>query len=113
MSAKFIWSILFVLALAVNAGLVTGCEHGVAKQTMPPAVTVAPVEQKEVVEWSEFTGRVEPVDSVEVRPRVSGYIQEVRFQSGQLVKAPGGGWSHEQLFAHAERGALLRENGNQ
>jgi RND family efflux transporter MFP subunit len=47
---------------------------------------VAPVEQKEIVEWSEFTGRTEPVDSVEVRPRTSGYIQEVRFQSGQLVK---------------------------
>lgn len=52
----------------------------------PPAVTVAPVEQKEIVEWDEFTGRTEPVESVEVRPRVSGYIQEVRFQSGQLVK---------------------------
>jgi RND family efflux transporter MFP subunit len=47
---------------------------------------VAPVEQKELVEWGEFTGRTEPVESVEVRPRVSGYIQEVRFQSGQLVK---------------------------
>jgi len=49
-------------------------------------VTVAPVEQKQIVEWSGFTGRTEPVESVEIRPRVSGYIQEVRFQSGQLVK---------------------------
>ena len=47
---------------------------------------VASVAQKEIVEWDEFTGRTEAVDSVEVRPRVSGYIQEVRFQSGQLVK---------------------------
>jgi RND family efflux transporter MFP subunit len=38
------------------------------------------------VEWSEFTGRTEAVDSVEVRPRVSGYIAKVCFQSGQLVK---------------------------
>jgi RND family efflux transporter MFP subunit len=53
---------------------------------VPPIVTVAPVEQREIVEWDEFTGRTEPVESVEVRPRVSGYIQEVRFQSGQLVK---------------------------
>jgi len=52
----------------------------------PPTVTVAPVEQKDLVEWNEFTGRVEPVQSVEIRPRVSGYIQAVRFQSGQLVK---------------------------
>ena len=51
----------------------------------PPQVTVAPVEQKDIVEWSEFTGRVQPVESVDVRPRVSGYIQEIRFQSGQLV----------------------------
>jgi RND family efflux transporter MFP subunit len=49
-------------------------------------VTVSTVVQKEIVEWAEFTGRTEPVESVEVRPRVSGYIQEVRFQSGQLVK---------------------------
>jgi RND family efflux transporter MFP subunit len=44
------------------------------------------VERKQIVEWEEFTGRTEPIDSVEVRPRVSGYIQEVKFQSGQLVK---------------------------
>jgi multidrug efflux system membrane fusion protein len=49
-------------------------------------VTVAPVEQREIVEWEEFTGRTQPLQSVDVQPRVSGYIQEVRFQSGQLVK---------------------------
>jgi len=54
---------------------------------MPPApVTLAPVEQKELVEWEEFTGRVEPVEMVELKPRVSGYITEVHFQSGALVK---------------------------
>ena len=64
-----------------------GCDHRTSRQKAPaPVVTVAPVEQKEIIEQDEFTGRVEPVDSVEVRPRVSGYVQEVRFQSGQLVK---------------------------
>ena len=54
---------------------------------MPPApVTLAPVEQKELVEWEEFTGRVEPVETVELKPRVSGYITEVHFQAGALVK---------------------------
>jgi len=80
---------LIRLALTTGAGVVlfTGCGRSATKQhPPPPAVTVAPVEQKEIVEWSEFTGRVEPVESVEVRPRVSGYIQKVRFQSGQLVK---------------------------
>ncbi len=54
---------------------------------MPPApVTLAPVEQKALVEWEEFTGRVEPVETVELRPRVAGYITEVHFQAGELVK---------------------------
>ena len=54
---------------------------------MPPApVTLAPVEQKELVEWEEFTGRVEAVETVELRPRVSGYITQVHFQAGALVK---------------------------
>jgi multidrug efflux system membrane fusion protein len=78
-----------ILALAAVEILLAGCSQGhAAQQQQPPApsVTIAPVEQREIVEWDEFTGRTEPVDSVEVRPRVSGYIQEVRFQSGQLVK---------------------------
>jgi multidrug efflux system membrane fusion protein len=74
---------LFALAAAIT----TGCQRN-SVQTKPalPTVTVAAVEQKEVVERDEFTGRIEPVESVEIRPRVSGYIQEVEFQSGQLVK---------------------------
>jgi RND family efflux transporter MFP subunit len=54
---------------------------------MPPAtVTVAPVETRELVEWEEFTGRVEAQEIVELRPRVSGYITEVHFQAGALVR---------------------------
>jgi RND family efflux transporter MFP subunit len=78
-----------VLAILLGACLtpVAGCGHRATQQQQaPPMVTVATVEQKAVVEWDEFTGRTEAVDSVEVRPRVSGYIREVRFQSGQLVK---------------------------
>jgi RND family efflux transporter MFP subunit len=88
MNRKFVSTILASVLTGVAAGLLTGCGHGAPQsQNRPPAaVTVAPVEQKEVVEWTEFTGRTEPVDSVEIRPRTSGYIQEVRFQSGQLVK---------------------------
>jgi RND family efflux transporter MFP subunit len=84
----FLW-VVPALALGTAAMLFTGCRGSAAQQQQaPPAasVTVATVEQKEIVEWEEFTGRTEAVDSVEVRPRVSGYIQEVRFQSGQLVK---------------------------
>jgi RND family efflux transporter MFP subunit len=80
----------------LGAGLITtgaafllstgrGHEAMAQKPPPPPKVTVAPVEQRDLVEWDEFTGRVEPVEVVEVRPRVSGHIQEVRFESGQLV----------------------------
>jgi RND family efflux transporter MFP subunit len=81
----------FAVALAAAAlimVLLTGCGPAQAKQAgmRPPSVTVAHVEQQEIVEWDEFTGRTEAVEAVEVRPRASGHIQEVRFQSGQLVK---------------------------
>src|SRR5437870_424412 len=75
------------LILTAVLTLFTGCTRRTAQRPPPPpAVTTAPVEQREIVEWDEFTGRTAPVEAVEVRPRVSGYIQEVRFQSGQLVK---------------------------
>jgi len=71
------------LTLLVGCGKHSGSQH---QQVAAPAVTVAPVEKRQIVEWDEFTGRTAPVEAVEVRPRVSGYVQEVRFQSGQLVK---------------------------
>jgi membrane fusion protein, multidrug efflux system len=51
-----------------------------------PAVTVAPVEQREIADWDEFTGRLQAVDAVEIRPRVSGYIKRVDFAEGKEVK---------------------------
>src|SRR5438105_7737390 len=74
------------IGLAALLILSNGCTRNDAQpKPTPPAVTVASVEQQQIVEHQEFTGRTEPVEMVEVRPRVSGYIQEVRFQSGQLV----------------------------
>ena len=67
----------------------SGCSAETAEPAaaMPvPTVTVAAVQEENLVEWSEFTGRTEAVEFVEVRPRVSGHIQEVRFESGQMVK---------------------------
>ena len=69
--------------------LVASCQKPPAAppMSMPPAqVTLAPVEERELVEWEEFTGRVEAQEMVELRPRVSGYITEVKFQAGELVK---------------------------
>ncbi|HTH47742.1 MAG TPA: efflux RND transporter periplasmic adaptor subunit [Candidatus Limnocylindria bacterium] len=74
-------------ATLLAAALFAGCSKPPqAAAPQPPTVTVAPVEQREIVEFDEFTGRLDAVESVEIRPRVSGYLQEVRFQSGQLVK---------------------------
>ena len=76
-----------ILLAGVGVLLLVGCERRAALQNhSAPVITVAPVERKEIVEQDEFTGRVEPIESVEMRPRVSGYIQEVRFQSGQMVR---------------------------
>jgi RND family efflux transporter MFP subunit len=52
----------------------------------PPQVSVAQVLEKRVKDWDEFTGRFQAVESVEIRPRVSGYIDKVAFAEGSLVK---------------------------
>jgi RND family efflux transporter MFP subunit len=52
----------------------------------PPAVTVALPVRREVIEWDEYTGRLEAVETVEVRARVSGFIDKADFEEGALVK---------------------------
>lgn len=49
-------------------------------------VTVAAVELRDITSWQEFSGRLEAIDRVEVRPRVAGAIQSVQFREGALVK---------------------------
>src|SRR5215831_4825151 len=51
-----------------------------------PSVTVNQPLQREVVEWDEYPGRLEAVDMVEVRARVSGYLESVGFKDGAIVK---------------------------
>src|SRR5690349_13969901 len=51
----------------------------------PPKVKVVHPLARNVTEWDEYTARLDAVDSVEVRPRVSGYLQSVHFQDGALV----------------------------
>ncbi|WJH39909.1 efflux RND transporter periplasmic adaptor subunit [Aliirhizobium terrae] len=50
-------------------------------------VTVATIQPRNVATWQEFSGRLEAVDRVEVRPRVAGAVQSVHFREGGLVKA--------------------------
>jgi len=53
---------------------------------VPPAVEVATPLSQRVADWDDYSGRFEAVDAVEVRPRVSGAIESVHFQDGQVVK---------------------------
>jgi multidrug efflux system membrane fusion protein len=57
-----------------------------AGQSAPAAVSVAAVFEKPVIEWDDFSGRVEAIERVEIRPRVAGTIDAVHFHEGQLVK---------------------------
>jgi RND family efflux transporter MFP subunit len=52
----------------------------------PPPVSVAPATQREVQEFDEFTARLEAPDTVDVRPRVAGTVEAVRFKEGQFVR---------------------------
>lgn len=54
-------------------------------QSSAPVVTASRPVVREVVDWDEFTGRVEAVETVEVRARVPGYLEKVHFRDGQLV----------------------------
>ncbi len=79
-----------VLALSGGILLLAGCNRAVSSQRSavppPPTVTVAPVELRDIVHYDDFTARLDAPESVEIRPRVSGYLAEVRFQAGQWVK---------------------------
>lgn len=52
----------------------------------PAAVLVSAPLQRDIVDWDEFVGRFEAIEQVEVRPRVSGYVQSVGFRDGEIVK---------------------------
>jgi RND family efflux transporter MFP subunit len=76
--------------LSVSCALLSigGCgkSGGSAQAPPPPQVSVAQVLEKRVKDWDEFTGRLQAVETVEIRPRVSGYIDKVAFTEGSQVK---------------------------
>ena len=71
----------------LSAAILSACSGG-GQQGMPPPpqVNVAQVVQKKVQLWDEFSGRIEAVETVELRPRVSGYLAAVHFREGSEVK---------------------------
>jgi multidrug efflux system membrane fusion protein len=98
-STKFLTLVAAVIVIgggvlwADHAGLITAtaAKSPAASAAANPAqaavpVSVASVLEKSVTEWDEFSGRVQAIDRVEIRPQVSGIIEAVHFDEGQLVK---------------------------
>src|ERR1700738_82416 len=77
------------LACLLTVSCLGGCAKGgggAQPGAQPPQVSVARVIEKRVKDWDEYTGRMQAVESVEIRPRVSGYIDQVAFTEGTIVK---------------------------
>ncbi len=83
-AARFAVPIPAVVLLAALAGCNQSQQQ--AGGPPPPAVTVAAPVQRTVVDQDEYVGRFVAVNSVEVRSRLSGYLSEIHFQDGQMVK---------------------------
>lgn len=66
-----------------------GCDQSESDtgEMPPPTVTVAQPVKKQIVEWDAYTGRMEAIEFVEIRARVSGYLQSLHFDEGQVVEA--------------------------
>src|SRR5690348_11955957 len=75
---------LSVAVLFLAAGLTAGCEKAQSAPP-PPQVTVAPAITRDVADEDEFTGHFEAVNSVEVRPRVGGFVESVGYDEGAIV----------------------------
>ena len=80
--------VLLLYAGILATQLLTGCDNKPAASSGPglPAVTVSRPVQQKITEWDEYTGRFVAVKTVEVRARVSGFIDSIHFKDGQIVK---------------------------
>lgn len=87
-AGRFVTVVLPALAAAVLVLVLQGCSSEAQTQAAAPApqVSVAAALERNVQDWDEFTGRLEAVESVEIRPRVTGYIESVNFTEGGIVK---------------------------
>ncbi len=77
---------VFVLSATGLISLTGRADKAPPPSAAPAAVSVASVLEKPVIEWDDFSGKVEAIERVEIRPRVSGTIDAVHFQEGQIVK---------------------------
>ena len=87
--ALFRLAILRLIIAVITPVLFIGCSKEANQQQggfPPPQVSVAEVLVRDVTPWDEFNGRIEAVETVQVRPRVGGVIEAVRYQEGDIVK---------------------------
>ncbi len=79
--------VFHICALAFFAGL-SACEKEPAATQQPQAaeVDVALPIKKSIIDWDEYTGRFEAIETVQVRTRVTGQLNEIKFKDGQFVK---------------------------
>jgi membrane fusion protein, multidrug efflux system len=79
---------IFMGSLLLMAPMMVGCDTNPTTGSVPPppSVTVARPVHKAITEWDEYTGRFTAIETVEVRARVSGFIDSIHFQEGQIVK---------------------------
>src|SRR3977135_1377222 len=80
---------LSAIAMVVIATIITACSNSEAEAPSPPPpeVDAAQVVTKSVRQWDEFTGRMAAIGAVDIRPRVSGYIDRIAFREGDMVNA--------------------------
>jgi RND family efflux transporter MFP subunit len=71
--------------LAMLTLLVASCQHAAPPPPPKPKVVVSHPLDREVEEWDEYTARLEAKDFVEIRARVSGYLQSIHFKDGAIV----------------------------
>jgi RND family efflux transporter MFP subunit len=82
-SAQFWLAAILPVTLALAA---CGQNQPAASAPPPPVVTVAKPVQRGVTDQDEYVGRFVAIDSVEIRARVSGYLDKIHFRDGQMVK---------------------------
>lgn len=88
---QFALSAIFVAILATGGSFMLLHENADAKAAptagqQAATVDVAPVVSKTIIDWQEYSGRLEAIDQVDIRPQVSGKLIAVHFKDGSLVK---------------------------
>src|SRR5262245_38139518 len=75
------------VAAVLTSLFLIGCgRHSQQTAPVPPTVSVAQRVERETIEWDEYIGRLESPETVEIKARVSGYLDKVHFKEGKEVK---------------------------